>query len=384
MTTKSERLVGTLVWLKVDFISSPIKITVDAVESNGLWCQSAADETETPEADNNRSPGSALAKASTSFSNVPSGSMSAGLTGGNVIEPSLLAVERSHSETVAGHQGEDAGLTQPLRFPAQEVIARVAVFLKHAVRSSYWTALLNMASLICRNWTPLPESRRLPRELEQVLLASQPLGTFTPGSDELHYLALWSVHFLFQCGTDLQTCIEFLRRGMKLEAQRRSAVAQGVYFPRYISHARAFHFGTVHPLLYRSGAHAPYLMQREGGLSLGATSPTLPKLVKLGLVQRLTEKTPTNRPRHEYSLTNEGKQQAKRGWKAHLDSSAPPADLDALLRLVELATNNGALAAQVADLVKRAAKSRANLSERCSLEASQVDSSMGCSMHGVT
>jgi len=124
------------------------------------------------------------------------------------------------------------------------------------------------------------------------------------------------------------------------------------------------------------GLTTPYLMQREGGLSLGATSPTLPKLVKLGLVHRSAEKTSTNRPRHEYALTKEGKQQAKLGWKGHLESSTTPSDLDALLRLIDLATSNGAAAAQLAELVKRAAKSRANMAERCSLEASELKSVM--------
>jgi DNA-binding PadR family transcriptional regulator len=121
------------------------------------------------------------------------------------------------------------------------------------------------------------------------------------------------------------------------------------------------------------GLTTPYLMQREGGLSLGATSPTLPKMVKLGLVHRFTDETPTNRPRHEYSLTREGKQQVKLGWKTHLEAPTPPSDLDALLRLVEMAKYNGAVAVPLAELVKRAAKSRANMAERCSLEAASLD-----------
>lgn len=120
------------------------------------------------------------------------------------------------------------------------------------------------------------------------------------------------------------------------------------------------------------GLTTPYLMQREGGLSLGATSPTLPKLVKLGLVRRTTEKTSRNRPRHDYSLTSEGKQQVKRGWRTHLDAPAPPADLDALLRLLDMAIYNGASTSAITELVTRAARSRANMAERVSLEVAEV------------
>ena len=31
---------GRSVWLKLDYFSTPITVTVDAVEADGLWCQS--------------------------------------------------------------------------------------------------------------------------------------------------------------------------------------------------------------------------------------------------------------------------------------------------------------------------------------------------------
>ncbi len=120
------------------------------------------------------------------------------------------------------------------------------------------------------------------------------------------------------------------------------------------------------------GCTTPYLMQREGGLSLGATSPTLPRLAKLGLVRRATEKTSRNRPRHEYSLTSEGKQQVKLGWRTHLDAPVPPADLDALLRLLDMAMHNGASTSELTEVVNRAARSRASMAERVSLEAAEL------------
>lgn len=127
------------------------------------------------------------------------------------------------------------------------------------------------------------------------------------------------------------------------------------------------------------GLTTPYQMQREGGLSLGATSPTLPKLVKLGLLRRTTEKTSRNRPRHDYSLTKEGRQQVKLGWRTRLDASINPADLDGLLRLVDMATYYGAGVMPVAEFLRRAARSRANMAERCSLEAAALDSAAAVS-----
>lgn len=117
------------------------------------------------------------------------------------------------------------------------------------------------------------------------------------------------------------------------------------------------------------GYVTPYAMQREAGLSLGATSPTLPRLAREGLVQRETGRTATNRPKHEYTLTSAGKKQARQGWKAHLQTdSGPPADLDAVLRLVDMALHYGAKPSMLAELVKEAAVARGQMAKRCSLE----------------
>lgn len=112
-----------------------------------------------------------------------------------------------------------------LRFPEHHVIARVAAFLKHAVAPRCWQAVLNIASTISRNSIPIPGSRRLCGDIEQVIRESQPMGTFAPGFEELEYLAAWLVNFLYQCGADHDTCLELLRNGMRLEAERRSAAA---------------------------------------------------------------------------------------------------------------------------------------------------------------
>jgi DNA-binding PadR family transcriptional regulator len=122
------------------------------------------------------------------------------------------------------------------------------------------------------------------------------------------------------------------------------------------------------------GRTTPYTMQREAGLSLGATSPTLPRLAKQGLVRRETGRTATNRPKHEYSLTPAGKEQVRAGWRAHIETGdGLPADLDALLRLVDMAKHYGAKPGQLASLVKDAAVTRRQMSKRCSLELPRPD-----------
>ena len=40
MAAMKDALVGRSVWMKLDFFSTPISATVDAVEADGLWCQS--------------------------------------------------------------------------------------------------------------------------------------------------------------------------------------------------------------------------------------------------------------------------------------------------------------------------------------------------------
>jgi DNA-binding PadR family transcriptional regulator len=119
------------------------------------------------------------------------------------------------------------------------------------------------------------------------------------------------------------------------------------------------------------GHTTPYAMQREAGLSLGATSPTLPRLAKQGLVRRKTGRTATNRPKHEYALTPTGKEKARQGWKAYLEAgTSPPTDLDAFLRLVDMAQHYGAEPGQVVALMKNAALARRQMAKRCSLEFS--------------
>ena len=112
------------------------------------------------------------------------------------------------------------------------------------------------------------------------------------------------------------------------------------------------------------GLETPYQLQREGGLSLGASTPSLRRLSQARLVRRQEDKGSTNRPRHVYMLTTTGRDLAKTGWREHLYASRIPNDLDALLRLAEMAIYYGATSKEVVELLSRASEDRASLSKR--------------------
>ena len=117
------------------------------------------------------------------------------------------------------------------------------------------------------------------------------------------------------------------------------------------------------------GIDTPYAMQRQGGMSLGASSPSLRRLTKARLVKRTEEDGITNRPRHVYSLTASGRELARNGWQEHFQSGRPPSDLDSILRLAEVASHYGAIATQVAHFLNMAAERRAGLSRRAAAVA---------------
>ena len=116
--------------------------------------------------------------------------------------------------------------------------------------------------------------------------------------------------------------------------------------------------------------NTPYLLQREGGLSLGASTPSLRRLGLVRLVKRHDEKGTTNRPRHVYTLTATGVDLARNGWREYLYAGRIPNDLDGVLRLAEMATHYGATSNQVVDLLNRASEERKTLSKRAAANKS--------------
>lgn len=116
------------------------------------------------------------------------------------------------------------------------------------------------------------------------------------------------------------------------------------------------------------GLETPYDLQRRAGLSLGATTPALKRLLKAGLLKKTEARTATKRPRHEYELTASGCEQAKTGWKAYIGDSAPPNDVDSFMRVYDMAMYYKAGATVLKSYLQRAADSRVHAAEVLKVE----------------
>jgi DNA-binding PadR family transcriptional regulator len=115
------------------------------------------------------------------------------------------------------------------------------------------------------------------------------------------------------------------------------------------------------------GAQSPYELQRTAGVSQGAAVPSLRRLLAAKLVTRKEGIAATNRPRHEYRLTPEGKREARSGWKAHFHEASAGIDLDSLLRIVDVAFHYGSDKKKVKSFLKHAAEARELMAEKASL-----------------
>lgn len=112
------------------------------------------------------------------------------------------------------------------------------------------------------------------------------------------------------------------------------------------------------------GVDTPYALQRDGGLSLGASTPALRRLAEARVVKRTEERGATNRPRHIYTLTASGRELARKGWREYFHAGRPPSDLDGILRLSDMAAHYGAGAVEVARFLKTASERKAALARR--------------------
>jgi DNA-binding PadR family transcriptional regulator len=116
--------------------------------------------------------------------------------------------------------------------------------------------------------------------------------------------------------------------------------------------------------LLERGLETPYELQRQGGLSLGASTPALRRLLKAKLVTRDEKASATNRPRHVYKVTRSGGETARLAWKPFLGTENLPPDLDSVLRIIDLATYYRADRGKIAAFVTRAANQRRLLAEQ--------------------
>jgi len=119
------------------------------------------------------------------------------------------------------------------------------------------------------------------------------------------------------------------------------------------------------------GLETSYSLQRRGGLSVGSTIPVLGRLETAGLAKKAEVLGGSKRRRHAYQLSAAGRKLARTGWMPLLEDP-PSADLDALLRLADLASHYGAKTTDIASLFERAATDRTVLSRRAAAGKTKV------------
>jgi DNA-binding PadR family transcriptional regulator len=107
--------------------------------------------------------------------------------------------------------------------------------------------------------------------------------------------------------------------------------------------------------LIDSGISTPYELQKEAGLSPGATIPTLQRLLEGGYV---SQGKPGPRRRTDHKITSAGKKLLKSGWRELLDDG-PSGDLDADLRVVLLLLWAGEERRQAMDFLRQSAAKKA-------------------------
>ena len=112
------------------------------------------------------------------------------------------------------------------------------------------------------------------------------------------------------------------------------------------------------------GLETPYELRRQGGLSLGASTPALRRLSKAKLVTLDEKSSATNRPRHVYKVTLSGAETARIGWKPFLGAENLPPDLDSVLRIIDVAVYYRADKKKIAEFATRAANQRQVLAEQ--------------------
>lgn len=121
------------------------------------------------------------------------------------------------------------------------------------------------------------------------------------------------------------------------------------------------------------GYETAYDLQRQAGLSLGSTVPALRRLEEKRLITRKETFTPGARPKHTFAPTPAGKGLARSGWKALLEPGRGN-DLDAILRIVELARANEVDPAEIRKFLEVASRTRLESARTQGRTAAAVES----------
>lgn len=103
--------------------------------------------------------------------------------------------------------------------------------------------------------------------------------------------------------------------------------------------------------LINGGVSTPYTLQKEAGLSSGATIPAIQRLSQGGLIRQGKAGL---RGRTESQITAAGRKQLKSGWRVLIDEG-PSGDLDSDLRVALLAISEGNAYSSAVQMLKRSA-----------------------------
>jgi DNA-binding PadR family transcriptional regulator len=114
--------------------------------------------------------------------------------------------------------------------------------------------------------------------------------------------------------------------------------------------------------LIRSGVSTPYALQREAGLSPGATIPAIKRMLDAGFVR---QGKPGPRGRTDARITAAGKRQLRNTWRGLIDAGAS-GDLDADLRVAMLAISEGTDYSSAAGMLKGSAGKLLQMAEAAS------------------
>jgi DNA-binding PadR family transcriptional regulator len=103
--------------------------------------------------------------------------------------------------------------------------------------------------------------------------------------------------------------------------------------------------------LIHGDVSTPYALQKEAGLSPGATIPAIQRLLQGGLIRQGKAGL---RGRTESRITAAGRKQLKSGWRILIDEG-PSGDLDADLRVALLAMSEGNAYTSAVQMLKQSA-----------------------------
>lgn len=119
------------------------------------------------------------------------------------------------------------------------------------------------------------------------------------------------------------------------------------------------------------GTATAYELFRNAGLSLGASTPSLRRLVKEGLISRLKETRTSKRLRNQYVLTGHGKRSIHERCKILLAAKSVPSDLDSILRIVDMALHYGRAPREIVTFLQEASRDRKRLAEKAAIDSAQ-------------